>query len=91
MKKKLLNSQENQDNNESTLEVEVKEVEGTPFRIVRNKKEVSIVMGDQVVKKGFESIKDAEEYIEKKPWELILIAGAIYSEFINKIRKDNDN
>jgi len=91
MNGKLSSLQDQADKQESTLEVEVKEVEGTPFRIVRNKKEVSIVMGDQVVKKDFKNVEDAEMYIEEKPWELILIAGAVYSEFINKIRKENDN
>ena len=83
--------QDQVDKEQSTLEVEIKEVEGTPFRIVRNEKEVSIIMGDQVLKRGFYKIEEAEEYINEKPWELILIAGAIYSEFITKIRKENDN
>lgn len=91
MKEKLSKLQDQADNNKSTLEVEVKEVEGTPFRIVKNEKQISIIMGDQVLKRGFDKIKEAEEYIVAKPWELILIAGAVYSEFINKIRKENDN
>lgn len=91
MNEKLLKLQDQADKEQSTLEVEIKDVEGTLFRIVRNEKEISIIMGDQVIKKGFESIKDAEEYIDAKPWELILIAGAVYNEFITKIRKENDN
>ena len=91
MNEKLLNLQDQADRQESNLEVEIKEVEGTPFRIVRNEKEVSIIMGDQVLKRGFNEIEEAEDYVASKPWELILIAGAVYNEFITKIRKENDN
>ena len=89
MKKKSLSLSSQADNENSNL-VEVSEVKGTPFRIVKEENKIMIIMGDHVVKDGFESEQDAKEYILHKPWELILTAGAIYNEYINKIRKEND-
>lgn len=87
---KLSKLQNQADKQESTLEIEIREVEGTPFRVIKNENGVNIIMGDQVLNKGFKEIKEAEDYIASKPWELILIAGAVYSDFINKVRREDN-
>lgn len=90
MSVKLSKLQNQADKQESTLEIEIREVEGTPFRVIKNENGVNIIMGDQVLNKGFKEIKEAEDYIASKPWELILIAGAVYSDFINKVRREDN-
>lgn len=90
MKSNKLNTQDQQDN--STSLVEIKEIEDTPFKIVNNEGKIMLIMGDNVLAQGFDSEDDARQYVKADSWELRLTAGAIYNEYINKVkREDNDN
>lgn len=96
MKKKSL-SLSNQADNENSNLIKITEVDGTPFRIVTENEEsgkelrdVKIIMGDHVVMQNLEDEEEAQQIIEDKPWGLILTAGAIYNEYINKIRKEEN-
>ena len=56
------------------------EIKGTPFRIVGTPGNYTLCFGMQAVAaKQFKDIKEATTYVNKKPWELILIATKIYS------------
>lgn len=69
----------------STEEDAVKKVDGTPFHVVKTEQGgFVVVMGDNAVSEQFDSIEDALFYISEKPWSLILAAGYIYVEFLNK-------
>lgn len=62
-------------------------INDTPFNIVEHKEEILITIGNEVLKKC-ETVESAVKYIESKPWELILNACAIYSEYITKTKKE---
>ena len=80
------NQQEEADSSKSTSIVN--NVENTPFKTIETEKAgVCIIFGDTMVKTGFQSHEDAEEWINSKPWELILNAGAIYGMYINETNK----
>ena len=88
MKSNKSNSQENQD--KATCLVNISEVEGTPFKIVNNEGNIMLIMGDNVLAQGFESEDKAREYVKADSWELRLTAGAIYNEYINKVKKEEE-
>lgn len=56
-----------------------------PFNIVQHKGEILITIGNEVLGKK-ETIEDAVKYIESKPWDLILNATAIYTEYIKEYK-----
>lgn len=74
-------------NGEATELVKVTEVEGTPFRVIDNEGLIDIVLGNHVVKRGYKSVKDAIEDIEKKSWDIILVAGSIFNEVMSNNKK----
>ena len=86
MKSNKSNSQDDQD--KATCLVNIIEVEGTPFKIVNNEGSIILIMGDNVLAQGFKSEDEAREYVKADSWELRLTAGAIYNEYINKIKKE---
>lgn len=70
------------------------EIKGTPYTIVGDaEKGFYIVMGSNIVcPEQFTSTEEAEEYIEKKPYMLILTTTAIIAEQIyEKMRKEKTN
>lgn len=71
-----------------TENVKVKEgvepIEGTPFSSVEINEKYAITLGNNVLKTGFETREDAEKYVQDLPWEVILPAAAIYTEFVTK-------
>ena len=87
-----LNPQEKPDNSKLSGEL-VKKIPDTPFTLVTREHDVMITIGQDVVKTGFANQKEAEDYIEAKPWELILTATAIYTMYIQEIKttKKNEN
>ena len=87
MKKRLSKQLGKVDKQESSLDIEIIDTD-TVFKIVRNEDRVSIVMGDQIMMRNLESIEKAKKVIEEKPWELILTASAMYTEFINNVKKE---
>lgn len=89
-------SEEKQSNNNYSEEVnEVEErkytyIDGTPFTIVEGVKgrKVIIVMGNrEMAPKEFETPKEAKEYINKKPWELITAMCCAICEDIPKVKR----
>lgn len=69
---------------------EIINVENSPFTIVKLEHDVIITMGKDAVCTNFPSVEEAKEYINQKPWQLMLTAAAIYTNHINKILKKND-
>lgn len=67
--------------------IKVIEVNDCPLTIVVKDNEVMIALGYNVLKKGFESIKEAKDYIRQKPWDLVLSAAAVFTNELNKIEK----
>lgn len=61
-------------------------VDDSPFScILLDGERWSIVMGDQIVyEETFDTLDDAMELINSKPWSLIMAAAYLYTEYINK-------
>ena len=56
------------------------EIKGTPFRIVGTPGSYTLCVGMQAVSpRSFKDLKEATMYVNKKPWDLILITTKIYS------------
>ena len=56
------------------------EIPGTPFRIVGTPGNYTLCVGIQAVSpRPFKNLKEATTYVNKKPWDLILITTKIYS------------
>ncbi|AXH74378.1 MAG: hypothetical protein [Microviridae sp.] len=64
--------------NEKSL-FEVHESRTEPFRIVEKDEEFTILMGENIIStKRFESLENAESYIESKPYDIILNSSLLY-------------
>lgn len=59
-------------------------INGTPFTTVEINGTYGITLGKNLLKTGFEKRKDAEMFVQHLPWEIILPAAAIYTEFVTK-------
>lgn len=60
-------------------------IEGTPFTGIKVKDKWIIVMGDEVASgKRFETLIELEQYVECKPWELIVTASNIFGRIVEK-------
>lgn len=60
-------------------------IENTPFTAIKVKNKWIIVMGDEIASaKKFNTLIELENYIENKPWELIVTASNIFSSIIEK-------
>lgn len=81
--------EESQDNSKY---FEVHEVNDTPFTIIETDKGCVIVVGNQqVCLTIFEDVAKAKKYINKKPWELILVTTSIHMEAVLKTKKLLEN
>ena len=66
---------------------EITEIENTPFGVFSKDGEHNVVMKNQIVSdKSFNSKEEAIEWVNSKPWKLILIAGFIYNEGVKEIK-----
>ena len=66
---------------------EVTEIENTPFGVFSKDGEHNVVMKNQIVSdKSFDSKEEAIEWVNSKPWKLILIASFIYNEGVKEIK-----
>lgn len=61
-------------------------IEGSPFTtILLENGRWGLVMGDQLVSdQTFEDVDEAAEFVETRPWSLIMTAAYIYTDYINK-------
>ena len=77
-----------QDNEHSTSENMLRYVtiEGSPFTAIQLENERwGLVMGDQLISdQTFEDVDEAKEFVDSKPWSLIMTASYIYVDYINK-------
>ena len=66
------------------------QIRETPFTAIKEEdKPWIIVMGDSLLKiTEYEDFKDVLKYVNKKPWELILPATAVFIEHANKIKNN---
>lgn len=65
-------------------------VEDTPFTLIYHNEQYHICLGQNIVgAKPFKSIPEAEEYINQKPWQLMLVAGYIYGKMVEAKIKEN--
>ena len=64
-----------------------------PFRAIMNdKNEWEIVLGYHKVSfEKFKTQKEAKDYIDTKPWELILIGAASYADLLKENEKETKN
>lgn len=81
-------SVDTQDSEQSTSENILKYVtiDGSPFTaILLQNGRWSLVMGDQLVSdQTFEDVDEAADFVETKPWSLIMTASYIYMQYINE-------
>lgn len=84
----MLKEKENKYAERKTENVKIKEgvepIEGTPFNSVEINEKFAITIGRNVLKLGFETREEAEQYVQGLPWEIILMAAAIYTEYVIK-------
>lgn len=82
-------SSESQAGNSPSSEHIIEEVsECEIFTIVKAIGRYHICLGNEVcAKKAFGSIKEAEEYIYSKPWELIMTATAVFQKRAEALQK----
>lgn len=61
-------------------------IEGSPFTaILLENGRWGLVMGDQLVSdQTFEDVDEAADFVESRPWSLIMTASYIYMDYINK-------
>lgn len=60
---------------------------GDGFWAVGNNGKFSLVFAGNVVSaKGFETAAEAKKYKDSKPWEVILIATAIYADKVKEVK-----
>lgn len=67
------------------------EIENTPFTIITDDEENKsfIVLGNnRVSNELFDSIEEAESYVNDKPWELILVSAAIFIEKTQQLKAE---
>lgn len=82
---------------EKTVEREVEEMERHkaeegPFTIIGTKGSYNICIGNDVCHpEKFETVREANETIKKKDWDLILIAGIVYNEKVQAYKKTLNN
>ena len=63
-------------------------MEQIPFRIVLSDECYKIVLGNQIMtSRTFETTKDAEDYLNTKPWEIIMTMCAITCGLIKQQTK----
>ena len=90
---KLLQTQLNATDNEqsSTYLRKFEQIEKTPFTMMIEEDGVTLLMGKYVVKQNkFENPNEAINYVNKKPWDLIMIASSIFTrETIEEYEKQN--
>lgn len=81
-------NKENKYTERKTENVEIKEgvepIMGTPFTTVEINGKYGIALGKNLLKTGFEKREEAEIFVQYLPWEIILPAAAIYTEFVTK-------
>jgi ElaB/YqjD/DUF883 family membrane-anchored ribosome-binding protein len=78
-----------QDNEQSTSNENMLKyvtIKNSPFTAIQLENERwALVMGDQLVTdQTFENVDEATQFVESKPWSLIMTAAYIYMDFINK-------
>lgn len=67
-------------------------VEETMFSLVTDENGTKITIGNDIVsEKVFENKNEAIEYIDSKPWELIVISSYMYSKLVSKIKEYEQN
>ena len=75
---------EQSDSNENILRYVT--IEGSPFTaILLENERWGLVMGEQLVSdQTFEDVDEAAEFVETRPWSLIMTAAYIYVDYINR-------
>lgn len=78
--------QKEANNSNSSELIKYEEVNDTPFTLIEREGTFGILMGSNLLARGL-TRDEALERIEKKSWDLILQAGAIYQQHLNRIKK----
>lgn len=68
----------------------VHEVEQTPFNILEKNEKYKIILGNEIISQDYETLEEAKEEIEKKPWWLIVATTHIISEKIKKFEEEQE-
>lgn len=73
---------------ETLIEIIDNEVE-EPFKVLREEKEYSIIMGNYKVAKGFKSVEEARSYMEHDTWEMRITIMSAITEIMEREREIN--
>lgn len=69
------------------------EIKNTPFYVIEDEKTgvCKIILGNHLASnKEFDTVKEAQEYVNEKPWELIINLCGIMYENISIIEKESE-
>ena len=62
-----------------------------PFFAIGKPGHFTLTMAGMAVSpENFETVEDAQKYVDSKPWDLILIATAVYKEAVDHFKKQNN-
>lgn len=91
---KQSNSSESQEDRPACSEFteHTHKVEDTPFTVIYHNGKHHICIANNIVgDRPFDSIEEAEAYIEQKPWQLILVSNYIYGKMVEqKIKEEKE-
>ena len=86
-KESLKSEQENQNNVELNSNNEINDIKGTPFRAIKMKEVWWIIFGNQALSdKVFEDPKKLIQYVNTKPWEIMLTAAHVIANNLIKLK-----
>ena len=83
---------ENENQNNSKSNFNIFEVKESPFTVIERKEDKNtlcvIALGnDRVSEKFFTSVEEAIQYVDTKPWELILNTTVVLMEKLNNVEQ----
>nr|QJB19734.1 MAG: hypothetical protein [Microvirus sp.] len=68
----------------------IHEIENTPFNVLEKENKFKIILGNEIISPDYETLKQAENEIEKKPWWLIIATTHIVCEKIKEFKEKQE-
>lgn len=68
----------------------VHEVEKTPFNVLEKENKFKIILGNEIISQDYDTLEEALEEIETKPWWLIVATTHIISKKIKLFEEEQE-
>lgn len=68
----------------------IHEIQETPFNVLEKEKKFKIILGNEIISPDYDTLKEAQEEIEKKPWWLIVATTHIISGKIKQFEEEQE-